>query len=60
MNMKLSYETLYKKEKCHRKIEVEHFKNNKTKCLVCDNFTSPHMSDIRTHLHEVHEWKVSA
>jgi len=59
MNLKLSYKTLYAKAKCHRKIEVEHFKNNKTKCKVCDK-TFKHTADIRTHLHDVHKWKVSA
>jgi len=59
MNMKLSYQTLYKKEKCHRKIEVEHFKNNKTKCLVCDK-TFKHESAIRTHLNISHDWKITA
>jgi len=59
MNLKLSYKTLYAKAKCHRKIEIEHFKNNKRKCLVCDK-TFKHTAAIRTHLNKVHEWEISA
>ncbi len=59
MNLKSPYHLLYKKEKCHRKIEIQHFKNNKTKCLVCGE-TFKHTSSIRTHLHDKHNWKISA
>ena len=59
MNWDISYQSLYDKYECRRKIEVAHFKNNKGKCLVC-NYKSIHSAEIRTHLHDEHNWEISA
>jgi hypothetical protein len=56
----IPYSALYKQYKCCRKIELAHFKNNKGKCLVCNNFTSKHTAEIRTHLQTIHNWKIEA
>ena len=60
MNWNISYQSLYDKYECRRKIEVAHFKNNNGKCLVCNTFTSKQSAKTRTHLHEEHKWEISA
>jgi len=60
LDFTIPYQTLLKKCVNVDEIEIAHFKNNKGKCLVCNNFTSKHTADIRTHLQVIHNWKIEA